>query len=80
MRFVHAQRMFRATILARMTRESFRRWRIEHELTQTEIAARLGLSYRTIQDWESGARPGVGLPWVELALAELGRRLAPAAE
>jgi transcriptional regulator with XRE-family HTH domain len=54
-----------------------RTWRITHGLSQRALAEHLGVSYRTVQDWEAGVRNGVRCKIVDLALAELERRLTP---
>ena len=42
--------------LRRMSGEELRRWRIEHDLSQEELAYLLGLHQTTISHWELGKR------------------------
>lgn len=57
-----------------MEPQDFRAWRKSHHLTQKQLGERLGVSYRTIQDWEAGLREGVHLKMVDLALEALAAR------
>ena len=61
-----------------MTGEELRHWRKVRGISQRHLADELGCGKRTIEDWESGRRDGVLVHThlVELALAELERRLA----
>jgi transcriptional regulator with XRE-family HTH domain len=48
-------------------------WRSEHGLSQSQAAAALGVSVRTLQGWELGRR----MPYpklLELACKQVGRR------
>ena len=42
--------------LRRMTGEELRAWRIEHDLSQAELAELLGVKQNTISHWETGSR------------------------
>jgi len=58
-----------------MKAEALRRWRKRHGLSRQRLADELGTTFQSVWNWETGA---VRLPpWLELALAELERRLAP---
>jgi transcriptional regulator with XRE-family HTH domain len=56
-----------------MTGEDLKEWRTRHELTQTELAAALGVQKNTVWRWELG-ESGIA-PFMPLALAELERVL-----
>lgn len=68
-----------------MTAAELRAWRAIHRLSRRELAEALDMSESRLVDYERGesrarGRSGAIPRVVELALAELGRRLAPAAE
>ena len=55
------------------TREDLRRWRLEHSLSQQQLADYLGVNWSTVQRWEAGTQ---GPPaFLYLALRELERQL-----
>jgi transcriptional regulator with XRE-family HTH domain len=67
-----------AALLAAMpepaTPEDIRAWRLEHDLTQTQMALLLGLqSATTITNWEQGHTSAI--PFLALALEGLTARL-----
>lgn len=48
-----------------------RRWRTARHLTQAQAAAKLGVTHRTLENWEQGTSAPRGL-----ALAAIRKRLA----
>ena len=56
-----------------MNADNLKAWRERLGLTQEALAAALGISKRTVQDWEYGR--GNAPAYLELALCELERRL-----
>ena len=59
--------------LRRMSGEELRKWRIEHDLSQEELAYLLGINQKTISLWELGKRkPPVYLPLLLEYLEKLG--------
>ena len=53
-------------------------WRTSRNLSQRQLAEVLGVSVRTIQEWEQGRKPGPPGNIMTLALAGLDRMIAPA--
>lgn len=56
------------------TRADLRQWRLEHELSQAQLARELGVSWLTVQRWEAGVQNPPR--FLYLALRELERQLA----
>lgn len=56
-----------------MTNEELRTWRLEHELSQQELADWLRVSREAVARWEIGSRAVP--PFLHLALETLERRL-----
>lgn len=54
-------------------RVTLRRWRLEHELSQAQLASLLGVAWLTVQRWEAGVQNPPR--YVFLALRELERQL-----
>lgn len=57
-----------------MTGAELKAWRQRLDLTQTQLAERLGYHRTIVWRWESGDRPVP--PWMELALRSIERDLA----
>ncbi len=70
---LEASGSFRAILLG-MNGAELRRRREALGLTQSQLGARLGISLRTVQEWESDFRPI--RPMVELAIEALEDRAA----
>lgn len=58
-----------------MTADALREWRTARSLSQRQLAEALGVSVRTIQEWEQGRRPGPPGNIMMLALASLDRMI-----
>jgi transcriptional regulator with XRE-family HTH domain len=59
-----------------MKAEALKRWRKRHGLSRQRLADELSTTVQSVWNWEEGK---VRVPpWIELALAELERRLVPA--
>jgi transcriptional regulator with XRE-family HTH domain len=56
------------------TRADLRRWRMLQGLSQARLAGYLGVTWLTVQRWESGTRAMPAFLW--LALRELERQLS----
>lgn len=55
---------------SKLNKETLKKTRKAHKLNQTEFGEKLGVSMRTIQNWESGQR---NIPnWVQNAIRNLG--------
>ena len=60
-----------------MIANDLKSWRTAHSLSQSQLAMALGVSVRTIQEWEQGRKPGPPGNIMTLALAGLDTMIAP---
>jgi len=60
-----------------MIADTLREWRTTRDLSQRQLAEVLGVSVRTIQEWEQGRKPGPPGNIMTLALAGLDPMIAP---
>lgn len=58
-----------------MTKEQVKNWRRQAKMTQRAMGQALGVSCRSVQDWESGRRNAPPMLFLALTALSMGIRL-----